>query len=163
MDLFEEWLNKKDDSKCKKKDREWVRRALFDDSNKKVYEKKHCEPYKGKTNSELATYGDAIIKFCYSKILFDNYAAKYPNLTEAKKDYESDKVFVTKVARHYNLINYIDFDGDDGNLRQDYEYDKNVNQHKYIATAVEAMIGAIYIVTKDLDEIIKLVETWMTF
>lgn len=75
-------------------------------------------------------------------------------LTEEKKKYESDKVFVEKIAKHYELINYIDFDKDDSKIHHDYYYEEskaeNRNPHKYIATALEAMIGAIYKETNEL-------------
>ncbi len=37
---------------------------------------------------------------------------------------------------------------------------KKESPHKFIETAVEAMIGAIYLETKDLNEINKLLDSW---
>lgn len=112
MDLFEEYLNKKDTSRC-------VKIALTDASyncyrcrgirkNNPRYEELH-KPLKD--NMDLALLGDSIIKFIYSDFLLD----KVELLTEEKKKYESDKVFVNKIAQHYNLIPYIDYDIEDMN------------------------------------------------
>lgn len=89
---------------------------------------------------DLALLGDSIIKFIYSDFLLD----KVELLTEVKKNYESDKIFVDKIASYYNLIPYIDYDRGDSEMPDDYNYDSkagtNKNSHKYIATAVEWLI-----------------------
>ena len=148
MDLFEEYLSKE-------KEYDLIKRALTDKSLK---HKNHSLENKD-TNKELATYGDSIIKFCYSKILFD----KVENITVEKQKIESDKYLVDVVAKHYDLIPKI-YKDDDDNLAIDYKYDKykskNRNRSKYIATAVEAMIAAIYIITNELDPIIELLDSW---
>ena len=162
MDLFEEYLNKKGQSK-------WVDRALTDPSynylrakgikknNPKYDELTIPLPY----NLDLSTLGDAIIKVIQTDLLLDNVE----KLTEERKKYETDKVFVEKVAKHYKLIDYIDFDREDSNIPKDYNYDEskgiNDNPHKYIATAVEAMIGAMYKEKEDFSLVYKLVESWM--
>ena len=50
-------------------------------------------------------------------------------------------------------------------MPDDYDYGEhkgnNHNPHKYIATAVEAMVGAIYKETKDSDSIIEHLKSWM--
>jgi dsRNA-specific ribonuclease len=164
MDLFEEYLNKKDTSR-------WVKIALTDAS----YNSYRCRGVRANNprfielhtplndNLDLALLGDAIIKFIYSDFLLD----KVELLTEEKKKYESDEVFVEKVGRHYNLIPYIDFDIDDEKMPKNYDYyctlGWNKNSHKYIATAVEAMIGAIYKETNDLDAIRELLLSWMNY
>lgn len=57
MDLFEEYLNKKETSK-------WVKRALTDKSYKAIYQVQHkCVMPEEYCNFELATYGDAILKW----------------------------------------------------------------------------------------------------
>jgi len=163
MDLFEEYLNKKDTYR-------WVKIALTDPSfnsyrSKGIRKKdpKYEELHKPlPDNLDLALLGDAIIKFIYSDYLLDRVEL----LTEEKKKYESDKVFVEKIAKHYDLINYIDFDKDDSKIPHDYNYEKskgvNSNPHKYIATAVEAMIGAIYKETNELQSIRELLISWIT-
>ena len=150
MDSFEYWLNKKEESR-------WVKRALTSKSYKNYYTNKNGVSYNGKTNDELATYGDAIIKLGYCELLLD----KVDNITTKKVEYESDEVLVKSVASHYNLIGYIDFDKDNLNIPKDYKYTKEkADSYKYIATAVEAMIGAIYKETKDLNGIIILLDSW---
>lgn len=151
MDLFEEYLDKKDSS-------ELVIRALTDKSFRKI----HPELDKDEINTDLATYGDAVIKLCYCELLLD----KTDKLTNEKAKYESDKYLVEVVAKHYDLLKFINRDVEDEKLAVDYNYDiyksENRNRAKYIATAVEAMIGAIYKETnKDLNPIIKLLENWM--
>ena len=144
MDLFEKYLKKKEES-------ELVKRALTDRLFKKEYLSKNKIEYKEKTNEDLATYGDAVIKLGYSEILFD----KEEKLSEVKAKLESDEFFVTVIAKHYELLDYIRIDSYDDKIKKDYVYQeagktesgkyKKKNPRKYIATAVEAMIGAIYI------------------
>jgi dsRNA-specific ribonuclease len=160
MDLFEEYLDKREESI-------WVKRALMDRSYKKEYQKNKGKTLpKDKTNEDLATYGDAVIKLGYVEILFDTPGIQ---LTEEKKQYESDEFFVTVIAKHYKLLNYIRIDSSDSKIAIDYVYNKKKepkksntrNPHKYIATAVEAMIGAIYMEEgKKLEPIIELLEEW---
>ena len=153
-DLFEYWLGKK-------KSNDLIKRALTDKSYKKYYQRINSVEFNGPINYELATYGDALIKFCYCEILLDNGQ----KLSVEKAKYEKDKVFVDIIAKHYNLVKYIDFDEDDENIPVTYEYDKgkgsNRNKYKYIATAVEAMIGAIYKNTSDNNSIIELLRKWI--
>lgn len=152
MDLFEQYLSKKETSK-------WVKRALTD----KSYRKNNPQLCEKDINTDLATYGDAVIKLCFCEILLD----KTDKLTNEKSKYESDKYLVDVVAKHYDLLRYIDMDNEDEKIAADYNYDKykskNRNRAKYIATAVEAMIGAIYKETNNLKELTKLLQGWMYF
>lgn len=162
MDLFEEWLNKKDTSK-------WVKRALTDPSFNNYRANgvtKRAPDYEAKhtplpVNTDLATYGDAVIKFCYSALLLDTTK----QLTEDKKKVECDKYLVDTVARHYKLLSYIDKDPRNRELPDDYDYEShggtNKNPCKYIATAVEAMVGAIFQETRNLSGIIGLLDSWL--
>ena len=160
MDLFEEYLDKREESK-------WVKRALTDRSFKKEsQEKKGKTLPKDETNEDLATYGDAVIKLGYLDIMLDK--VKQPS--QDKQKLESDEFFVTIIAKHYKLLNYIRIDSSDSKIAIDYVYNKKKepkksnarNPHKYIATAVEAMIGAIYIEEdKKLEPIIELLREWI--
>ncbi len=160
MDLFEEYLDKREESK-------WVKRALTDRSFKKEsQEKKGKTLPKDETNEDLATYGDAVIKLGYLDIMLDK--VKQPS--QDKQKLESDEFFVTIIAKHYKLLNYIRIDSSDSKIAIDYVYNKKKepkksnarNPHKYIATAVEAMIGAIYIEEeKKLEPIIELLKEWI--
>ena len=113
------------------------------------------------TNADLATYGDAVIKLCFLELMLD----KEKKLTIGKSKVESDNYLVSVVVSHYDLIKHIDRDTADSKMPNDYKYNnhegKNHNPHKYIATAVEAMVGAIYKGTKDLNFIIELLKSWM--
>lgn len=161
MDLFETWLNQKGKSK-------WVDIALTDNSYKNKYLRDHSTKYVGEVNKDLATYGDAIIKICYIEILYGNT----DQLSVEKSEYESDKYLVEKVAEHYKLLNYMNYDDEDPKIVKDYNYiippktkggNRKDSPHKYIATAVEAMIGAIYKNTKDLNAITQLLKEWISF
>lgn len=148
-DLFQYWLARKDKSAL-------IERALTDRSYKKE------NPYlkDENVNYSLATFGDSIIKGCLSRILLD----KVDKLSEEKKKYETDEFFVRTIAKHYSLIDYIRKDKTDPKMPNDYEYSsekKGREPHKYIATAVEAMVGAIYLETEDLEAITAMIEAWM--
>lgn len=101
------------------------------------------------TNCVLATYGDALLKLAFCKILFDEGIL---NITEEKKNYESDKVFVEVIAQHYRLIDKIIFDRKDENIPHNYNYEND--KHKYIATAVEALVAAYYLDNEENFELI---------
>ena len=108
------------------------------------------------TSCKLATYGDALLKLALCKILFDN---KVENITVVKQEYEKDEVLVKVIARHYNLLDKINFDKHDKNIPQNYEYEGD--KHKYIATAVEALLAAYYLDNEENFELIVAVaEEW---
>lgn len=158
MDLFEKYLQKEKSS-------HWVRRALTDKSYKAEYERENHKPFDGYVNTDLGTYGDGVIKLAYLELLLDSGV----KLTEEKYQWESDKYLVEKVAKHYQIIEkkLIHKNTKDENLPDDYDYEDtpgdNKNRHKYITTAVEAMIGAIYKEEKDLKSIIELLDSWRKF
>ena len=123
------------------------------------------------TNLTLATYGDAVLKLALCEILLD----QVPELTEEKKKYESD-VSLIRIAEHYALLDYLRFDRQNPHIPKDYhtvaiepsfspskkERIRRYNRrHKYIATAVEALLGAMYRTNGDLDEIVQVVRLWM--
>ena len=110
------------------------------------------------TNRELATYGDALLKFVLSELLLDQVG----NITEEKKKYESDEVLVKVIARHYDLCRYIRLDDSNDDIPRDYEYTESKHKsYKYIATAVEALLAAYYLDHgKELGLICKIVEKW---
>lgn len=115
------------------------------------------------TNSELATYGDALLKLAFCKILFDEGVS---NITVEKQKYESDKVFVKIIARHYELLNYIRFDKNDDNIPKDYDPPKkgtdSPSKYKYIATAVEALIAAIYLDNNEnFSVVVEIAKHWI--
>lgn len=148
MDIFEEYITEhKDDSEC---------RALTYRSYGEVYKLEHHEVLKPiQHNFELATYGDALLKFALCALLLD----KCEKLSEEKKKYECDKFLIEVVAKHYKLLNYMKFDRNDTKILQCYELSENKNT-KYIATTVEAVLGAIYQEHNDFKAICELVESW---
>lgn len=131
--------------------------ALTDKSYKNYYENKKHEKFKDQVNANLATFGDSILKMVLCKILYQEDVEK---LTEEKKKYESDEVLVNKIAKYYNIIDKIRYDKKDTNIPKDYEYD---SKHKYIATAIEACIGAIYLDENSFESIEKIVKAWKKY
>ena len=131
MKTFEEYL---------KQDIPEMRRALTDDTYKTVWqrEKRSARTLADKeVNSELATLGDAVLKLAIAEMLLD----RVENITVVKQRYESDRVLVTVVGRHYDLLRYLRCDP--AVAKQDYDY--TGDGHKHIATALEAALGAIYL------------------
>jgi dsRNA-specific ribonuclease len=153
MDKFLKSLEKKTEN---------IQQALTDTSYKKLYQKTNHNSFLGKVNFDLATYGDAILKMVLCKILFEEGVDK---ITVKKEAYEKDKVLVQKIASYYDILSYMRFDKDDSNLPQDYNYNDSIsnakNPHKYIATAVEACLAAIYEDEKSIDVIEEIVRRWM--
>ena len=154
-DIFQEWLDKKEKSN-------WVKIALTDNSYKNRFLRETRKKYGGEVNTNLALLGDTIIKMCIVETLYDE---KADELTEKKAKIESDKNLVTKIGKNYAIIEYIDFDENDKNIPRDYNYDDtpgdNRNRHKYIATAVEAMIGAIYKEERDIEIVKEIISNWI--
>lgn len=137
------------------------KQALTDKSYKKTPNNQDC-----KINFELATYGDAILKCVLCKIYFEredenNFGFK-GKLTEWKKRYESDEVLVKFIARHYDILNFLNFDRDDTKKPHGYDYQgRNAKRrYKYIATAMEACIAAVYIENGE-NEVIEIVKQWI--
>jgi dsRNA-specific ribonuclease len=111
-------------------------------------------------NSELATYGDALLKYALSEMLYGSVE----NITEEKKKYESDEVLVSVIARHYDLLQYIRFDKGNKRIPRDYNFKKKKQKdspHKYIATTVEALLAAVYLdYGKSTEVVFYIVEQW---
>ena len=146
MDKFEQWIKKHRKNK-----------ALTDKSYKKVYQKQYKkELTDDKVNTELATYGDAVLKLALCKILWGNTTN---GLTEEKKKYESDEILVKVIAKHYDILSLLRFDKQDKNIPQNYDYKDD--KHKYIATAIEACLGAMYL-DKSVSwrDIVSVVKNW---
>ena len=107
-------------------------------------------------NRELATYGDALLKLALCKSLFNE---KVENITVKKQEYESDEVLVKVVAMHYDLLKKIKFDENDKEIPRDYEYKDE--KHKYIATAVEALLAAYYLDnSEDFALVLEIAREW---
>lgn len=122
------------------------------------------------TNFELATYGDAVLKLALCKIYREykeNGLRFSENLSDWKKKYESDEVLVRVIAKHYNLLNFLRYD-EKGNGKpeeqkpQDYDHkgQNDNDRHKYIATAMEASIAAVYLKNGE-NEVIEIVKQWI--
>ena len=129
----------------------------FQHNYKNVYQKKYGKVLETKrVNTELATYGDAVLKHALCEILWDD---KTNGLTEEKKKYESDEILVKVIAKHYDILSLLRFDKQDKNIPQNYDYKDD--KHKYIATAIEACLGAMSM-NKDISwgNILTTVKKW---
>ena len=122
------------------------------------------------TNFELATYGDAVLKLALCKIYRDrkNAGIKFSdNLSKWKEKHESDEVLVQVIAKHYNLLDFLKYDKE-GNGKpeeqkpQDYNHkgQNDKDRHKYLATAMEANIAAVYLENGE-NEVIEIVKQWI--
>ena len=148
MDAFETYITQnKRNPEC---------RALTCRSYGEVYKREqHKELKPTQHNYELATYGDALLKFALCSLLLDNCE----QLSKEKEKYETDKFLIETIAKHYRLLDYMNFDRSNDKIPQCYEAFENENT-KYIATTVEAVLCAIYQKYEDFQEICGLVESW---
>ena len=145
MDKFLKWIENNKEN-----------RALIDKSHKNVSTRENKAPLEECDNTELATYGYAVLKLALCEILWKNRTGV---LTEEKKKYEKDEVLVKIIAKHYDILQYLHFDKADKNKPKDYNYQKN--GYKYIATAIEACLGAMYMdKNSSWCDIIEIVEEW---
>ena len=140
-------------------------RALTSRSYKNVFQQENGFPLPDENiNVELATYGDALLKLAFCKILFDKGVS---NITVEKQKYEADKVLVEIIAQHYELLKYIRFDTANVDIPQDYKYREPPQKgkdspSKYIATAVEALIVAIYLDNnEDFSVVVEIAKHWI--
>ena len=152
QDLFQKWLDKNIEHY-----------ALKDKSYKNYYDKPH-EKYEGQVNTDLATLGDAVLKICLCKILFEKLE-KGSKFSEIKKEYETDKILVKSIAKNYDLIKYLKYDKNDSNKPNDYDYlEEHSKPYKYIATPVEACLGAIYLEDcqkeNSFERVLEIVQKW---
>lgn len=110
------------------------------------------------TNETLATYGDALLKLALCELLLD----RVEELSEEKKRYESDRALVCVIAKHYDILPYLRFDRGDQRIPKDYALVKRADEdnYKYIATAVEALLGAYYKETSDYGAVLRIVACW---
>ena len=121
-------------------------------------------------NTELATYGDAVLKLALCELLLD----QVDELTIEKQKYESD-VALVRIGEYYDITKYLRFDRDNPGIPQDYRFIKMDpkfstgkkekvrkfnRKRKYIATAIEAVLGAIYHDHRDFAEILAIVGKW---
>ena len=107
-------------------------------------------------NSELATYGDAVLKLAFCDVLYG-----VDRLTIQKEKCESDKNLVEVIGKRYDIIKCLKVDRDDSNMPKDYVWRGQKDQsHKRIATCLEALIGAIFMIDRDIEEIIEIARFW---
>lgn len=142
-DIFQTWIKENKENHT----------ALIDKSYKNKFQRSNKEAFKGEININLATYGDAVLNLAFCEILFKNV-----KLSEDKQKYIKDEVLVNKIAKHYQFLDYIKYDDEDENIPKDYDWKDE--KHKFIATAIEACIGAIFKEKKDFEKVVEIAKTW---
>lgn len=139
------------------KRRALIHRALIDRSYKSYLLRQKSLAIQ--CNSDLATYGDAVLKLAFCDVLYDSVE----QLTNEKKKYESDKNLVEVIGKRYDIIKCLKVDRDDPNMPKDYVWHgqgQKDRSHKRIATCLEALIGAIFLIDRDIEEIIEIARFW---
>lgn len=106
-------------------------------------------------NVELATYGDAVLKLAFCDVLYG-----VDHLTIEKEKYESDKNYVEVIGKRYDILRRMKYDSEDNYMPKTYIMHKRDMNHKRIATCVEAIAAAIFIIDRDIDEIIEIARFW---
>ncbi len=109
-------------------------------------------------NNDLGTLGDAVLRLVLTEQLFD-----HDQISNDRQDFEKDEYLVKTVAKHYRLLEILQFDKNDSKMGHDYNWEKckNGNPRKFIATAMEALLGAYYLDRNcDLALMRKLVNEW---
>ncbi|VEU83251.1 ribonuclease III domain-containing protein [Acholeplasma hippikon] len=104
-------------------------------------------------NKNLATLGDSVLKLALADLLY----GKVKYLSEHIKFYNTDRTLVEDIGKHYQILNYIRKEELE-EVHHDYAYIKKgknkSNPKKYIATAIEALLGAIYLINNQtMDEV----------
>ena len=118
-----------------------------------------------KINNDLATLGDAVYCLALTELLMD-----HEQISKDKQTYESDESLVTKVAEYYHILDLLRYDKDDVTKGVGYNWieteeqkkKKKDNPQKYLATAMEALMGAYYLDRdRHMGLIIELAKEWM--
>lgn len=92
-------------------------------------------------NTDLATVGDAVLKL----VLKEHFMDVVDKLTEHTKVYEADLILVKAIGKHYDICSYLKWHKDGPKKDDEYYYEfHSPSGSKFIATGVEAVIGAIY-------------------
>lgn len=140
-------------------DNPWIKRALTDRSCKNS--RKYADISEKDTNYELATLGDSVLRMCLTDIFLDNGI----ELSNLKQGYESNRILVTVIGKHYDILKYLIHNEYDDHWPADYGWNPHGNKqddpvHKHIATAMEALLGAVYR-TRGLRSAKAVVNSWI--
>lgn len=135
------------------KDHPLMAQALTDRSRNNYLRKRHLPPVPN--NVELTTYGDAVLKLAFCDVLYG-----VDHLTIEKEKYESDKNYVEVIGKRYDILRRMKYDSEDNYMPKTYIMHKRDMNHKRIATCVEAIAGAIFMIDRDIDEIIEIARFW---
>lgn len=135
------------------KDHPLMVQALTDRSRNNYLGKRHLPLVPN--NVELATYGDAVLKFAFCDVLYG-----VDHLTIEKEKYESDKNYVEVIGKRYEILRRMKYDSEDYYMPKTYIMHKKDMNHKRIATCVEAIAAAIFMIDRDIEEIIEIARFW---
>lgn len=136
------------------KDHPLMVQALTDRSRNNYLGKHHLPSVPN--NVELATYGDAVLKLAFCDVLYDSV----DHLTIEKEKYESDKNYVEVIGKRYDILRRMKYDSEDCYMPKTYIMHKKDINHKRIATCVEAIAAAIFLIDRDIEEIIEIARFW---
>ncbi len=135
------------------KDHPLMVQALTDRSRNNYLGKRHLPLVPN--NVELATYGDAVLKLAFCDVLYG-----VEHLTIEKEKYESDKNYVEVIGKRYDILRRMKCDSEDYYMPKTYIMHKKDMNHKRIATCVEAIAAAIFMIDRDIEEIIEIARFW---
>lgn len=121
-------------------------------------------------NEGLATLGDAVLRLGLTHIIHEMDEDKISNM---RQQFESDKVLVVRIGKYYHIRRLLKFDNKDKNKQHGYAWgsgrnsskdsdSKNNHAQKYIATAMEACLGAFYLDNEmSMKSVLNVVSYWM--
>lgn len=94
------------------------------------------------------------------KLAFCDVLYGVDHLTIEKEKYESDKNYVEVIGKRYDILRRMKYDSEDNYMPKTYIMHKRDMNHKRIATCVEAIAAAIFMIDRDIDEIIEIARFW---
>lgn len=150
-DLFESYL--------KLQENPLIQAALTDASFRCEYQRTTKCIYTGATNAGLATLGDALLKAALCEILFSEGEHRLSACTA----YLTNQVLVEKIGAHYDIVRYLRYDQRNPYREETSWYQERYPQFhpKWIATAVEAVLGAIFLISGRRSSVLSVVRIWM--
>lgn len=136
-----------------KSDNNYILQALIDSSytdNAQNNRKYDC-------NFDMANAGDKLLKFVLNDYLFELYNESMVELTYRENFYLTDKQLIEIIAKKYNLLDYIKC-SDEVRKNASYSYTEN---NIFIVKAVKAVLYAIFLKTRNYNEIMHIVRDFI--
>jgi len=108
-------------------------------------------------NFDMANAGDRLMKFVLNAYLYETYNDSMVELTYQEKHYLLDKQLVEIIAKKYNLLDFIKC-SEKVREKASYVYSEDT---VFIAKAVKAILYAIFLYTKNYNEIEQIVRDFI--